>query len=84
MSVRFLVILTTCVAIALLSTDRPDTAAVVHTGGQLDYAIQGRGYFQVADSKGTVGYTRSGEMVVDSSGHGLSTGVPMHRPARMA
>lgn len=38
------------------------------TEGQLDIAIQGRGFFQVIMPSGTVGYTRDGSFNLDSTG----------------
>lgn len=48
------------------------------TGGSLDIAIQGRGFFQVAMPDGTTAYTRNGEFHLDGDGKLLnSEGMPL-------
>jgi flagellar basal-body rod protein FlgG len=42
--------------------------SLVNTGGSLDIAIQGRGFFQVQRPDGTIGYTRDGTFNLDEQG----------------
>lgn len=47
--------------VALAGTSRIDTQGTLQeTGGALDMAIEGGGYFQVQRTDGTIGYTRDG------------------------
>jgi flagellar basal body rod protein FlgG len=39
-----------------------------HTGSELDFAIQGKGFFQVQMEHGGMGYTRNGEFHLDADG----------------
>ncbi len=41
---------------------------LVNTGGSLDIAIQGRGFFQIQRPDGTIGYTRDGTFNLDEQG----------------
>ncbi|MEO7275624.1 MAG: flagellar basal-body rod protein FlgG [Vicinamibacterales bacterium] len=43
------------------------------TGGSLDLAIQGRGFFQIAMPDGTTAYTRAGEFHLDADGKLLTS-----------
>jgi len=43
--------------------------AMQQTGGQLDVAIQGTGFFQVMDPSGTIYYTRAGNFSKNSNGN---------------
>lgn len=43
--------------------------AIQQTGGELDVAIQGRGFFQVLDPNGTTYYTRAGTFAKNSNGN---------------
>jgi len=42
--------------------------SMVQTGGSLDVAISGRGYFQILRPDGTLGYTRDGTFNLDEQG----------------
>jgi flagellar basal-body rod protein FlgG len=44
------------------------------TGGGLDTAIQGNGFFQLTMPDGTIGYTRNGAFQVDSTGRLVTAG----------
>ena len=49
-----------------------------NTGNSLDLAIQGRGFFQVLQPSGTVGYTRDGSFQVNAQGQLVtSSGYPL-------
>lgn len=51
------------------------------TGNELDMAIQGKGFFQVLQSDGTVAYTRQGTFRLDSNGQLVTAdGEPMEPP----
>ena len=39
------------------------------TGGELDVAIQGQGFFQVMDPNGTTYYTRAGNFAKNANGN---------------
>ena len=47
---------------------------LVQTDGALDVAIQGRGFFQVLTTDGTLGYTRDGSFQVNSDGQLVTSG----------
>ncbi len=53
----------------VMSTSKDfSTGEVTHTGGQLDVAIDGDGFFQVTLVDGTNAYTRDGAFKLDSTG----------------
>jgi flagellar basal body rod protein FlgG len=69
MTIRYLALLTICVAIALLSIPRSEDFILVHTGRDLDIAIVGRGYLCLVDSEtAELYYTRNGNLAVDLNG----------------
>ncbi len=43
------------------------------SGGQIDVAIQGEGFFSVTLADGTIGYTRAGNFALDSTGRFVSS-----------
>lgn len=45
-----------------------DAGALRQTGGELDIAIEGDGFFQVMMDDGTIAYTRDGSFKIDSNG----------------
>jgi flagellar basal-body rod protein FlgG len=48
------------------------------TQNTLDIAIEGRGFFQIAQTDGTIGYTRSGSFKLDNTGQVVtSDGLPL-------
>lgn len=62
-----------------ISTERVFTQGeLTQTGGQLDVAIQGKGFFQVQMPDGTLAYTRDGSFKTDSQGRIVtSDGYPL-------
>jgi flagellar basal-body rod protein FlgG len=44
------------------------------TGGQIDIAIQGNGFFQVTMPDGSIGYTRNGAFQIDNAGRIVTMG----------
>jgi len=49
-----------------------------HTGNELDLTIQGKGFFQILMPDGTISYTRSGTLKIDSEGNIVtSDGLPL-------
>ncbi len=75
---------------------RPSAVSVVlaqgalsQTGGDLDLAIEGKGYFEVSLPGGTTGYTRDGSLkrtgdglIVTSDGHQVAPGITIPNDAR--
>ena len=64
--------------------------AVAETGGQLDLAIEGRGWYEVALPSGDTGYTRDGSFkrssdgeMVTSAGYIVAGGIPIPEDARL-
>ena len=62
---------------------------LVQTGNSLDMAIEGRGFFQILQPDGTLGYTRDGTFqinsqgqVVTSSGYALQPGITIPSSTR--
>jgi flagellar basal-body rod protein FlgG len=55
--------------VSLVATQKNfEQGSLLNTEGQLDVAIQGRGFFQVLLPDGTAAYTRAGNFQLDSSG----------------
>ena len=55
--------------VRVVATEKNYTQGSVNTtGNSLDLAIQGRGFFQVLQPNGTVGYTRDGSFQVNAQG----------------
>jgi flagellar basal-body rod protein FlgG len=52
-----------------------------NTGNSLDVAIQGRGFFQVLQPSGTVGYTRDGSFQVNAQGQLVNSAGYQIQPA---
>lgn len=51
---------------------------IIQTGNALDLAINGRGFFQILQSNGTVAYTRDGSFQIDDQGQIVtSDGLPL-------
>ncbi|MEM8670483.1 MAG: hypothetical protein AAGG48_23355 [Planctomycetota bacterium] len=66
MSIRFVLLLAICVALALLCTGTTGQTTVSRSGRELDFAIVGHGYFVVSDIENAeVRYTRAGGMNVN-------------------
>jgi flagellar basal-body rod protein FlgG len=65
--------------VALAGTSRIDTQGTLQeTGGALDMAIEGGGYFQLQRSDGTIGYTRDGNFSRTAEGTLVnSDGLPL-------
>jgi len=69
--------------VRVVSTERSYTqGSLDNTGNSLDLAIQGRGFFQILQPDGTIGYTRDGSFqlnaqgqVVNSSGYALQPAI---------
>lgn len=52
-----------------VATEKMHTqGALVQTGNALDMAIQGRGFFQILQPDGSIGYSRDGAFQLDASG----------------
>src|ERR1700679_3466042 len=54
---------------APITTTQFAQGAITSTGGPLDAAIQGSGFFVITTPSGATEYTRAGNFQVDSSGH---------------
>ncbi len=55
--------------VRLVATEKLFTQGnLTRTGGSLDLAIQGNGFFQILQPDGTLGYTRDGTFTLDSTG----------------
>lgn len=54
---------------------------LIKTDSSLDVAIQGRGFLQVLQPDGTIGYTRDGSLQLDSSGAIVTSGGLAIQPA---
>ena len=55
--------------VRLVATEKLFTQGnLTRTGGSLDLAIQGNGFFQILQPDGTIGYTRDGTFTLDSTG----------------
>lgn len=67
MTIRFLALLSVCIAIALLSLPNSSRLVVANTGRDLDIAIVGRGYFCMVGDADCL-YTRSGALRLDANG----------------
>lgn len=65
--------------VRVVATDKNFTqGSLQQTGNALDFAIQGRGFFQITMPDGTVAYTRDGSFQVDSQGQLVtSDGAPV-------
>lgn len=69
MTIRFIAILTLCIAIALLTMPRAVESTLVKTGSEFDIAIVGRGNFcLVKRETADVHYTRYGSLSIDING----------------
>lgn len=57
------------VGVKVAGTQKEFTEGSIETtGGSLDLAIEGRGFFQITQPDGSLGYTRSGEFQLDQDG----------------
>src|SRR5579883_1612211 len=55
--------------VRVVSTEKNYTqGSMDNTGNSLDIAIQGRGFFQILQPSGTVGYTRDGSFQLNAQG----------------
>jgi len=55
--------------VRIVATEKTFTQGnIFQTGGNLDLAMQGRGFFQILRPDGTIGYTRDGSFQLDSGG----------------
>ena len=69
MTIRFLVILAICIAIAFLPLPGSTSVVLTKTGRELDLAIVGRGSFRVVDSEAAdCCYTRNGGLIIGLNG----------------
>src|SRR5690554_3952954 len=67
--------LTLGTGVRVVATEKQHTQGnVVQTGNALDMAIEGRGFFQVLRTDGTIGYTRDGSFQVDDQGQMVTAG----------
>lgn len=65
-----------------VATEKQHTQGnLVQSGGTLDVAIQGRGFFQVLTPDGTIGYTRDGGFQRDSQGQLVTSSGYQIQPA---
>lgn len=55
--------------------------SLVQTGNALDMAIQGRGFFQILQPDGSIGYTRDGAFQLDSAGQVVTSNGYLLQPA---
>ncbi len=73
-----------------VSTEKIHTQGnIVQSNNSLDMAIQGRGFFQILQSDGTIAYTRNGEFqvndqgqVVNAEGYELQPGITIPQDAQ--
>jgi flagellar basal-body rod protein FlgG len=65
--------------VRIVSTEKRFTqGSLVQTGAPLDVGIEGRGFFEVLQPDGTVGYTRDGSFKLNSEGEMVtSSGYPL-------
>jgi flagellar basal-body rod protein FlgG len=65
--------------VRIVSTEKRFTqGSLVQTGGPLDVGIEGRGFFEVLQPDGTIGYTRDGSFKLNSEGEMVSSsGYPL-------
>ena len=69
MTIRFIALLTVCVAIASLSMPRQSKSGIVITARDLDIAIVGRGYFQLLNpNTSEIRYSRAGSLQLNVDG----------------
>jgi hypothetical protein len=74
MTIRYLAILSACIAVALLWNRPFGTTSIDHTGRDLDIAIVGHGYFVVVDvGSSEYRYTRHGSFELDGNGELVTT-----------
>ena len=74
MTIRYLAILSACIAVALLWNRPFGTTSIDHTGRDLDIAIVGHGYFVVVDvDSSEYRYTRHGSFELDGNGELVTT-----------
>jgi flagellar basal-body rod protein FlgG len=68
--------------VRMVGTSRIDTqGAMKQTGNSLDLAIEGQGFFVIAQPDGTQAYTRSGQFKVDAQGRMTTAeGLPLDPP----
>jgi flagellar basal-body rod protein FlgG len=68
--------------VRMVGTSRIDTqGALKQTGNNLDLAIEGQGFFVIAQPDGTQAYTRSGQFKVDAQGRMTTAeGLPLDPP----
>jgi len=65
--------------VRIVSTEKRFTqGSLVQTGGALDVGVEGRGFFEVLQPDGTIGYTRDGSFKLNSEGEMVSSsGYPL-------
>ena len=69
MTIRFLALLTTCIALSLISLPRASSIVLVKSGNDFDIAIEGKGYLCLLnDEYLNILYTRSGNLSLNSDG----------------
>jgi flagellar basal-body rod protein FlgG len=68
--------------VRMVGTSRIDTqGAVKQTGNNLDLAVEGQGFFVIAQPDGTQAFTRSGQFKVDAQGRMTTAeGLPLDPP----
>lgn len=68
--------------VRVVATEKNYTqGSVNNTGNSLDLAIQGRGFFQVLQPSGTIGYTRDGSFQVNAQGQLVTSAGYQVQPA---
>ena len=68
--------------VRLVSTEKTHTqGSLVTTNNALDLAIQGEGFFQIAQPDGTIAYTRDGNFKISSTGQVFTTNGALLQPA---
>ena len=68
--------------VRLVSTEKTHTqGSLVTTNNALDLAIQGEGFFQIAQADGTLAYTRDGNFKISATGQVVTTNGAQLQPA---
>jgi flagellar basal-body rod protein FlgG len=67
--------------VRMVSTEKTHTqGSLVSTNNALDLAIQGEGFFQIAQADGTLAYTRDGNFKVSATGQVVTTNGALLQP----
>lgn len=68
--------------VRIVSTDKTHTqGSMVTTNNALDVAIQGEGFFQIAQADGTIGYSRDGTFKLSATGQLVTSNGALLQPA---